>query len=235
MEDSFVEEYLDNWNKSISKEYHVDFNIACLCLYEDRINGVIYIDATSDSLKWMFRGDLSNFPQIQFLVRNILRLDSNFVPDIVTRAAISILSVLSDENQRRVIDHISLVRVVEDVNDVDYLTQYQGILKNTTESFNDYVIRQWIAFNIDMNPDFDPSEEECKSFDTSLIRKSIDGIINRITETTYIDTDKVGRKVITEFFIDASKNTGFAKLELKKLVPDLSEKSKVLYCLIMIS
>ena len=207
----------------------------CLYLYEDEVHGVIYIDATSDSVKWMFRGDLSNFPQIQFLVVSIRLMFKDNFTEMVTRAAISILSVLSDENQRRVIDHISLVRVVEDVHDVDYLTQYQGILKNTTESFNDYVIRQWIAFNIDMNPDFYSSEEESKSFDTSLIRKSIDGIINRITETTYIDIKKVGRKGISEFFIDASKNTGFAKLELQKLVPDLSEKSKVLYCLIMIS
>jgi len=207
----------------------------CLCLYEDIDDGVIYIDANSDSLTWMFRGDLSNFPQIQFLVRKILGFEDPCyqVIDMVTRAVFLILSIFSDVNQ---LCHISLVRGIDYL---DVRQKYKDIVES--ENVTQYVIGQWIAFKRVKDRNFSPSEEETKSFDTTIILKSIDDIINRMKVTTFTYTFEEGTRIspmVAEkgdriFFINASIKTGFARIDTKNMVPDISQKEKVLYCLTM--
>jgi hypothetical protein len=199
-------------------------------LYEDIDDGVIYIDANSDSLTWMFRGDLSNFPQIQFLVRKILGFEDPNVEviDMVTRAVFLILSIFSDVNQLRVIDHISLVREVDN----SYVTKYQDMNANSNEDVYKYLFRQWIAFKQVKDSSFVPSEEETKPFDTTLILKSIEGIIKRMKVTSSIlEGDMTISPIDKIFFINASIKTGFVTIDTKNILPDISQKKKVFYCL----
>jgi hypothetical protein len=197
--------------------YHISSTqydpITCLYLYEDEVNGVIYIDANTDSLKWMFRGDLSNFPQIQFLVISIGLMDGAeniSLLHLVMRAAISILSVLSHENQIRVIEHISLATDwYLTPSDIDNIQKgFQA--SEDSLGFNIELKKQLVAFKQYHNPGVAPSEQEIESFDTTLIRRTYHSTYNRYTTTSYNKNSNRG------FFIDVSNKTGFASLEERK-------------------
>ena len=143
----------------------------------------------------MFRGDLSNFPQIQFLVVSSLLMYEDDCTEMVTCAIISILGVLSVENQINVIDHISLAAYWE--------------LQESTLLDSD-VKKLWIAYKLYHDPGVGPSDTEIDTFDTSLIRGTYQNIFNRFTKTTYQkNSDSV-------FIKDVSNKTGFATLEVMK-------------------
>jgi hypothetical protein len=200
-----------------------------LCWYQDIDNGVIYLNAYSDSSTWMFRGDLSNFPQIQFMLTAITLRDygqneyKESLLDFLTRAAISILSVLSDENQQRVIKYISLFTEHDD----SYLTQYLDMTTNRNENVNQYVIRQWIALKRVKDNFFDPyvDDEETIILEThtNIILETIKDIITNMKKTTFTEEQleqllKV--QTVRSFFIEESNKIGFATLD-----------KMVLYCL----
>ena len=169
-----------------------------------------------DSLKWMFRGDLSNFPQIQFLVVSSLLMYEDDCTEMVTCAIISILGVLSVENQINVIDHISLAANRE----LQESTLLDSVVK-----------RIWFDYKLYHDPHksytdtgVGPSDTEIDTFHTNLIGRIYQNIFNRFTKTTYQkNSDSV-------FIKDVSNKTGFATLEEKK--PDaeinlINSKSKV--------
>lgn len=215
------------WDDNIK----LNFNpVAMMCWYQDKVKGVIYVNAYSDSSTWMFRGDLSNFPQIQFMLTAVTldeygqNVYKESLLDFLTRVTISILSVLSDENQQRVINHISLFTEHDD----SYYTQYEDMKKNPYENVNQYVIRQWIALKRVKDSFFDPyvDDEETIILEahTKIILKTIDDIITNMKKTTFTE-DQLEQlllkyKTVRRFFIDKSDEIGFATLDIK-----------VLYCL----
>jgi len=97
-------------------------NMDDVFVYE--LNDVICISATNSTLQWMFRGDLNNFPQIQFI---ILPLESNtlcnetsvlnFLDDSVGK----IMKTFSCVNQILVSGHFSILlntNLLSNSNDV---------------------------------------------------------------------------------------------------------------------
>jgi hypothetical protein len=86
-----------------------DDHIGFLYLYE--FNDVIYISANHGTLLWMFRGDLDNFPKIQFILSppdNDFPIDVSSVLSFVDKSVRSIMETLSCVNQILLSDHLSI-------------------------------------------------------------------------------------------------------------------------------
>jgi hypothetical protein len=96
-------------------------------------SGITYISADHDTLQWMFRGDLYNFPKIQFIVllaptstndKNLQYLD-----DKLNEAIESVMSVFSCANQILLSRHFSInmyLNVVTEENTTKFIQDRHG-------------------------------------------------------------------------------------------------------------
>ena len=138
LEDSYLWiELLSGGSTKVVSDNNTGVNYLDVLMFE---SGITYISANLSTLQWMFRGDLDNFPQIQFILsppEDVEVYNETFVQNFLDDSVKSIMKTLSYVNQILVSSHFSIV-----LNTKDWMNfNFHGEL-NTKDwmNFNFYIV-----------------------------------------------------------------------------------------------